>query len=121
MKRATPCFGQWVKETKRKLAPRGVKAEFARYLSERYGRPARSWESNLAQIISRNLLPNAEILLAIEGGLHVRSHRKQNADDKLTYSYVSVCAGVRNPGAKSVAVFSALGVQNDGATPGSRG
>ncbi len=69
MKRATPCFDQWIEETKPKLAPRGVKAELARYLSERYGRPARSWESNLAQIISRNLLPNAEILLAIEGWL----------------------------------------------------
>ena len=77
MKRATPCFDQWVEETKRKLAPRGAKAELARYLSERYGRPARSWESNLAQIISRNLLPNAEILLAIEGWLARQRHQKQ--------------------------------------------
>jgi hypothetical protein len=50
----------------RKLARRGAKAELARYLAKRYGRPARSWESNLAQIITRNVLPNAEILLAID-------------------------------------------------------
>jgi hypothetical protein len=50
----------------RELARRGTKANLARYLSEQYGRPARSWESNLAQIIARNVLPNAEILLAID-------------------------------------------------------
>lgn len=53
----------------RKLAPRGAKADLARYLSERYGRPARSWESNLAQIIGRTVLPNAELLLAIDAWL----------------------------------------------------
>jgi hypothetical protein len=69
MKRATPHFDQWVKAVKRKLAVRGAKADLARFLSERYGRPARSWESNLAKIIGRTLLPNAEILLAIDAWL----------------------------------------------------
>ena len=69
MKRPTPYFDQWVKAVERKLAMRGAKAELARHLSERYGRPARSWESNLAQIIGRDLLPNAEILLAIDAWL----------------------------------------------------
>jgi len=69
MKRATPHFDQWVKVVERKLATRGAKADLARHLSERYGRPARSWESNLAQIIGRDLLPNAEILLAIDAWL----------------------------------------------------
>jgi hypothetical protein len=66
MKRATPCFDRWIKAVKRKLAAHGAKAELARFLSQRYGRAARSWESNLAQIIARNHLPNAEILLAID-------------------------------------------------------
>jgi hypothetical protein len=66
MKRPTPCFDKWIEAVEPKLTPRGVKANLARYLSKRYGRPARSWESNLGQIIARNLLPNAEILLAIE-------------------------------------------------------
>jgi len=66
MKRPTPRFDRWLIATERKLARRGAKAELARYLSKQYGRPARSWESNLAQIIARNLLPNAEIFLAID-------------------------------------------------------
>ena len=66
MKRATPCFDKWIKSIERKLTLRGAKADLARHLSEQYGRPARSWESNLAQIIARNLLPNAEIVLAID-------------------------------------------------------
>jgi hypothetical protein len=66
MKRTTPFFDQWIKAAKRKLAVRGAKADLARYLSQRYGRPARSWESNLAKIIGRTLLPNAEVLLAID-------------------------------------------------------
>jgi len=65
MKRPTPRFDRWLAATERKLSRRGAKAELARYLSKVYGRPARSWESNLAQITSGNLLPNAEILLAI--------------------------------------------------------
>lgn len=69
MKRATPYFDQWVRAAKRKLAVHGAKADLARHLSKQYGRPARSWESNLAQIIGRNLLPNAEILLAISAWL----------------------------------------------------
>jgi hypothetical protein len=76
MKRATPQFDRWVEAVKRKLAARGAKANLARYLSEQYGRPARSWESNLAQIIGRDLLPNAEILLAINAWLGRRDVRK---------------------------------------------
>jgi hypothetical protein len=66
VKRATPFFDRWIETTERRLARRGAKAKLARYLSEKYGRPARSWESNIAQIIKRDLLPNAEILLAID-------------------------------------------------------
>jgi hypothetical protein len=66
VKRSTPYFDRWVNAVEHKLARRGAKAELARYLSKQYGRPARSWESNLAQIIARNLLPNAEIFLAID-------------------------------------------------------
>jgi hypothetical protein len=78
MKRSTPCFDRWVKAAEHKLARHGAKAELARYLSKRYGRPARSWESNLAQIIARNMLPNAEILLAIDHWMA----RKKNSKEK---------------------------------------
>ena len=67
MKRPTPFFDHWIEATELQLARRGAKAELARYLSEKYGRPARSWESNVAKIFARNLLPNAEIFLAIDG------------------------------------------------------
>lgn len=79
MKRATPCFDHWIKVTERKLAGRGVKAALAKYLSEKYGRPPRSWESNIAQILSRNVLPNAEVFLAIDGWIadHKTSKRKR--------------------------------------------
>jgi hypothetical protein len=77
MKRATPCFDRWVKRVERKLAPHGAKADLARFLSGRYGRPARSWESNLAQIISRKVLPNAEIVLAIDAWLVRRRSAKK--------------------------------------------
>jgi hypothetical protein len=73
VKRATPFFDKWIKATAGKLERRGTKAELARYLSKKYGRPARSWESNLSRIIARDLLPNAEILLAINGWID-RSH-----------------------------------------------
>jgi hypothetical protein len=76
MKRATPFFDRWIDVTKRKLARRGAKAELARYLSEKYGRPTRSWESNIAQIIARKLLPNAEIFLAIDGWIGRRKTSK---------------------------------------------
>lgn len=69
MKRPTPCFDKWIESVERKLAPRGVKADLARYLSEQYGRPARSWESNLGKVLARTLLPNAEVLLAIDAWL----------------------------------------------------
>jgi hypothetical protein len=67
MKRPTPLFDHWIEATERRLARRGAKAELARYLSDKYGRPARSWESNVAKIFARNVLPNAEIFLAIDG------------------------------------------------------
>jgi hypothetical protein len=67
MKRATPLFDRWIRMAERVLANRGAKAELARFLSDKYGRPPRSWESNVAKIITRNLLPNAEIFLAIDG------------------------------------------------------
>jgi hypothetical protein len=76
MRRATPQFDRWVKAVKRRLAARGAKADLARHLSEQYGRPARSWESNLAQIIGRDVLPNAEILLAIDAWLKQQQPRK---------------------------------------------
>jgi hypothetical protein len=76
MKRATPRFDKWIKSVERKLTPRGAKADLARYLAEHYGRPARSWESNLAQIIARNLLPNAEIVLAIDAWMARRKSLK---------------------------------------------
>lgn len=79
MKRTTPLFDRWIEATERKLARHGAKAELARYLSKKYGRPPRSWESNIAQIIARDLLPNAEILLAIDGwiALQKTSTRKR--------------------------------------------
>jgi hypothetical protein len=65
----------------RKLSPRGAKAELARHLSEQYGRPARSWESNLGHIIARDLLPNAEILLAIDAWLARYKAKKSEQDE----------------------------------------
>lgn len=78
MRRPTPCFDHWLVDVKRALATRGQKAELARYLAKRYGRPPRSWEATLAQILGRVLLPNAEIVLAINGWLSRRKSRKAN-------------------------------------------
>jgi hypothetical protein len=77
MKRTTPLFDRWVEATERKLARRGAKAELARYLSKKYGRPPRSWESNVAKILARNLLPNAELFLAIDGWVTRQKASKQ--------------------------------------------
>ena len=55
MRRPTPCFDGWLARVARELAARGQKADLARYLSKRYGRPARSWESTLAQILDASL------------------------------------------------------------------
>ena len=76
MKRPTPCFDKWLVGVERDLATRGRKAELARYLATRYGRPPRSWEATLAQILGRILLPNAEIVLAIDGWLSRTKSRK---------------------------------------------
>ena len=76
MKRPTPCFDEWLVRVARALAIRGKKANLARYLAERYGRPPRSWEATLAQILGRVLLPNAEIVLAINGWLSRTKSRK---------------------------------------------
>jgi hypothetical protein len=80
MKRPTPCFDRWVNAVERKLARHGAKAELARYLSKQYGRPQRSWETNLAKIISRDVLPNAEIVFAIDHWIakHKQSPRQRN-------------------------------------------
>ena len=66
MKRPTPLFDSWRQTAAVKLAPHGRKAELSRYMAQRYGRPARSWESNIGQILSGALVPNAEIFLAID-------------------------------------------------------
>ena len=76
MKRPTPCFNDWLVGVDRALAVRGRKAELARYLAKRYGRPPRSWEATLAQILGRVLLPNAEIVLAINGWLSRKKSRR---------------------------------------------
>ena len=78
MKRPTPCFDEWLVKVARTLAIRGQKAALARYLAERYGRPPRSWEATLAQILGRALLPNAEIVLAIDGWLSRVKSRKSS-------------------------------------------
>ena len=83
MKRPTPCFDGWLARVARELAVRGQKADLARYLSKRYGRPARSWESTLAQILGRTLLPNAEIVLAIDGWLARKKSAKEQRTHKL--------------------------------------
>lgn len=85
MKRATPNFDRWLKIVARELAPRGVKAELARHLSEQYGRPPRSWETNLAQIVRRDLLANAEVLLAIDAWLAPRTGRKKRVGDTSSF------------------------------------
>lgn len=77
MKRKTPYFDNWISRVTRDLSPYGCKAELARHLSVRYGRPARSWESNLGKIIARTMLPNAEVLLAIEAWLARQKPPKQ--------------------------------------------
>jgi hypothetical protein len=76
MKRPTPCFDAWLVGVAGALASRGQKAKLARYLAERYGRPPRSWEATLAQILGRVLLPNAEIVLAINDWLSRTKSRK---------------------------------------------
>jgi hypothetical protein len=79
MRRPTPCFDGWLARVSRELAARGQKADLARYLSKRYGRPARSWESTLGQILRRTLLPNAEIVLAIDAWLARKKSAKTRA------------------------------------------
>jgi len=76
MKRPTPRFDHWLVSVERALAIRGQKAELARDLAKRYGRPPRSWEATLAQILGRVLLPNAEIVLAIDGWISKTKSRK---------------------------------------------
>jgi hypothetical protein len=85
MKRPTPRFDRWLRNAQRSLRRRGAKAELARHLSDCYGRPPRSWEANLGQIIGRKLLPNAETLLAIDDwiGRQLR-RRKQRVQRKKT-------------------------------------
>jgi hypothetical protein len=83
MRRPTPCFDGWLARVARELAARGQKADLARYLSKRYGRPARSWESTLAQILGRTLLPNAEIVLAIDAWLARKKSAKEQRTHKL--------------------------------------
>ena len=78
MKRPTPCFDEWLVRVADALAVRGQKANLARYLAERYGRPPRSWEATLTQILGRALLPNAEIVLAIDGWLSRVKSRKSS-------------------------------------------
>jgi hypothetical protein len=78
MRRPTPCFDHWLVDVERALATRGQKAELARYLAKRYGRPPRSWEATVGQILGRVLLPNAEIVLAINGWLSRRKPQKAN-------------------------------------------
>ena len=76
MKRPTPCFDAWLVGVAGALASRGQKAKLARYLAKRYGRPPRSWEATLAQILGRVLLPNAEIVLAINAWLSRNESRR---------------------------------------------
>jgi hypothetical protein len=61
----TPLFNAWLKSAERVLAPRGRKAELARYLTARYGREQRSWERHIGAIISGDREPKAELFLAI--------------------------------------------------------
>jgi hypothetical protein len=82
MKRPTPCFDDWLVGVERALAIRGKKAELARYLAKRYGRPPRSWEASIAQILGRVLLPNAETVLAINGWLSRTKSRKASSDTR---------------------------------------
>lgn len=77
MKRATPFFDRWISVAERELGKRGAKAKLARYLSVKYGRPARSWESNVAKIVAGKVLPNAEIFLAIDGWIGRQKGRRR--------------------------------------------
>ncbi len=65
MKRPTPHLDAWRPTAIRALAEFGRKAELARHLSQIYGRPPRSWETNISQILAGTLVPNAEVFLAI--------------------------------------------------------
>jgi hypothetical protein len=86
MKRPTPCFDAWLVGVARALGGRGQKAKLARYLAERYGRPPRSWEATLAQILGRVLLPNAEIVLAINSWLARNESRRTRAPTRAKVS-----------------------------------
>ena len=66
MKGPTPFLDTWRSDASRALTARGRKAELARYLSSLYGRPARSWESHIGQILAGTLQPSAETFLAIK-------------------------------------------------------
>jgi hypothetical protein len=65
----TPLFDAWLAQAAKKLSRYGAKAELADHLSARYGRPKRSWERYLSDILRRAVLPNAEVHLAIDAWL----------------------------------------------------
>lgn len=62
----TPRFDSWRADASRRLAPRGQKAELARFLAAHYGREERSWQRYISAFLSGELLPNAEIVLAVD-------------------------------------------------------
>jgi hypothetical protein len=66
MNDSTPMFDAWRADAQRHLAPRGRKAELARHLTARYGREQRSWERHISAVLAGDLVPNAELLLAMD-------------------------------------------------------
>ncbi len=65
MNDSTPLFDAWRADAQRWLASRGRKADLARHLTARYGREQRSWERHISAVLAGDLVPNAELLLAM--------------------------------------------------------
>ncbi|MES2569347.1 MAG: hypothetical protein V4710_04750 [Verrucomicrobiota bacterium] len=78
-KSPTPFFDPWRAAAADALSERGSKAELARYLSAQYGHDERTWQTQIAHILSGRQVPNAETYLAIEHWIHQKHGRVKDA------------------------------------------
>jgi len=67
MARNTPLFDAWLEKFRARMESRGRKAQAAAFLAEHLGWTAESARVSLHRILSGRELPNAEIVLALDG------------------------------------------------------
>lgn len=64
----TPLLDGWRARVRDALKGYGRKSALAAHLSATYGRPARSWQKSIQDVLARQS-PNGELLLAIDAWL----------------------------------------------------